>query len=347
MTKKFFVGFISVLVSVILVPNIMAAQSDVAPKPTLLQIKLWSLENRTFGRCLICLNAEIVDTITSRGECEAFVQEVLSGDSYTAWQEDKSSYNVQIVTFDELDKLHLPKHHSRREDILNLLTNLPDSVVIGMKAIKCDWQYKHKRFLSFGFGTDDTSLFADMVATYIVWPKHPYKPFPWWYIAMGVTIAAVGIIWLIARLFNRKNSALYKKLQEVNMANVDMNLDKFRTQIYTSEYYAKIQRILELYKKACYYEEHFDAIDMAQLQQDINQHLNNYLVRLKWLYPNLTAIDIDMCSLYILGLSRTDISIVMERDRSTIYRREKMLLRDVFPNAQTLNTALDELRNKK
>ena len=175
MTKKFFVGFISVLVSVILVSNIMAAQSDVAPKPTLLQIKLWSLENRAFGRCLICLNAEIVDTISSRGECEAFVQEVLSGDSYTAWQEDKSSYNVQIVTFDELDKLHLPKHHSRREDILNLLTNLPDSVVIGMKAIKCDWQYKHKRFSSFGFGTDDTSLFADMGAAYKdVWAKQ-YK----------------------------------------------------------------------------------------------------------------------------------------------------------------------------
>ena len=320
--------------------NSMSADNLQTP----LERDVTQLRHLQFGAHVVCWSSEITDTIDSRGEYETFLRKMLSDETCTALQPDHSSYDVQLLTFGEFNQL---KHNARQEMVFEDLNSLPDSAVFGMKVIKSIWQYKGKEYISWGVATDKESILFETVATYIVWPKCPYKPFPWWYVAMGVTIAAIGIIWLIVRFSNRKYSALYKKLQEVNMANVDMNLDKFRTQIYPREYYTKIQRIIELYKKACYYEEHFDAIDMAQLQQDINQHLNKYLVRLKWLYPNLTAIDIDMCSLYILGLSRTDISIVMEHDRSTIYRREKKLLRDVFPNAQTLNTALDELRNKK
>ena len=64
---------------------------------------------------------------------------------------------------------------------------------------------------------------------------------------------------------------------------------------------------------------------LMELRAAVNLHYDNFTIRLKDKFPELTNDDIDYCCLYLLGLKDADVSALMQKEYSTIrYRRSKI-----------------------
>lgn len=109
-------------------------------------------------------------------------------------------------------------------------------------------------------------------------------------------------------------------------------------------FYAKAKQIIAYYNDFGEYEEHFSLADQDQLLHDINHCTNGFITHLKKRFPALSEDDLRFCSLHLLGLSVQQIAILLEKDRSSVYKREKRILKDKL-SCQTSNKLEKVLKN--
>ena len=96
--------------------------------------------------------------------------------------------------------------------------------------------------------------------------------------------------------------------------------------------YVKAKRILAHYKSYADYEEHFTVEDQDQLLHYIDLYTDGFITRLKK-KASLSENDLRFCGLHLLGWSTQEIAVLLEKDRSGVYKRQKRLLHQYFPDA--------------
>lgn len=96
--------------------------------------------------------------------------------------------------------------------------------------------------------------------------------------------------------------------------------------------YVKAKRILAHYKSYADYEEHFTVEDQDQLLHCIDLYTDGFITRLKK-KVSLSENDLRFCGLHLLGWSTQEIAVLLEKDRSGVYKRQKRILHHCFPEA--------------
>lgn len=110
------------------------------------------------------------------------------------------------------------------------------------------------------------------------------------------------------------------------------NFDNLSACLQETEPYAKAKRILAHYKSYADYEEHFTVEDQDQLLHCIDLYTDGFIARLKK-KASLSEDDLRFCGLHLLGWSTQEIAVLLEKDRSGVYKRQKRILHHCFPEA--------------
>lgn len=110
------------------------------------------------------------------------------------------------------------------------------------------------------------------------------------------------------------------------------NFDNLSACLQETEPYAKAKRILAHYKSYADYEEHFTVEDQDQLLHCIDLYTDGFIARLKK-KASLSEGDLRFCGLHLLGWSTQEIAVLLEKDRSGVYKRQKRILHHCFPEA--------------
>lgn len=110
------------------------------------------------------------------------------------------------------------------------------------------------------------------------------------------------------------------------------DFDELVGRLRETELYAKVMRILSYYQSYDDYEEHFTVEDQSELLCLINRIADGFITHLKK-QVSLSEKDLRFCVLHLLGLSVQDIAILLEKDRSSVYKRQKRILDHYFPDA--------------
>ena len=110
------------------------------------------------------------------------------------------------------------------------------------------------------------------------------------------------------------------------------NFDNLSACLQETEPYAKAKRILAHYKSYADYEEHFTVEDQDQLLHYIDLYTDGFITRLKK-KASLSENDLRFCGLHLLGWSTQEIAVLLEKDRSGVYKRQKRILHHCFPEA--------------
>ena len=76
----------------------------------------------------------------------------------------------------------------------------------------------------------------------------------------------------------------------------------------------------EIYKQYA-----LDKQQLINLRETVDRHFNQYTIRLRKAYPELTNIDIDYCCLYLLNLTYADVSALMQRAYNTVVERDNKI----------------------
>lgn len=108
------------------------------------------------------------------------------------------------------------------------------------------------------------------------------------------------------------------------------NFDNLSACLQETEPYAKAKRILAHYKSYADYEEHFTVEDQDQLLHCIDLYTDGFITRLKK-KVSLSENDLRFCGLHLLGWSTQEIAVLLEKDRSGVYKRQKRILHHCFP----------------
>ena len=81
------------------------------------------------------------------------------------------------------------------------------------------------------------------------------------------------------------------------------------------------------------------------LKASINlMHYENFTIRLRNKYPELTDYDIDYCCLYLLGLKDADVAALMQKEYSNVCRRNRKI-RKIIKSNNGLTETLYNLTN--
>lgn len=111
-----------------------------------------------------------------------------------------------------------------------------------------------------------------------------------------------------------------------------IDFDDLVSHLRETELYAKVTRILSYHRSYNDYEEHFTVENQNELLNLINRFTDGFITRLEK-QVSLSKKDLRFCGLHLLGLSTQDIAILLEKDRSGVYKRRKRLLHQYFPDA--------------
>lgn len=110
------------------------------------------------------------------------------------------------------------------------------------------------------------------------------------------------------------------------------DFDNLSACLQETEPYLKAKRILAHYKSYADYEEHFTVEEQDQLLRLIDRHTDGFITRLKK-KASLSENDLRFCGLHLLGWSTQEIAVLLEKDRSGVYKRQKRILHHCFPEA--------------
>lgn len=110
------------------------------------------------------------------------------------------------------------------------------------------------------------------------------------------------------------------------------DFDNLSACLQETEPYLKAKRILAHYKSYADYEEHFTVEDQDQLLHCIDLYTDGFIARLKK-KASLSENDLRFCGLHLLGWSTQEIAVLLEKDRSGVYKRQKRILHHCFPEA--------------
>ena len=96
---------------------------------------------------------------------------------------------------------------------------------------------------------------------------------------------------------------------------------------------------------AIYKQYALDKQHLLDLRVAADRHFNQFTLRLKKVYPELTNIDIDYCCLYLLNLTHSDVSALMQRAYNTVVERDSKM-RKIFGSKEPLSIILKDIAQK-
>ena len=120
-----------------------------------------------------------------------------------------------------------------------------------------------------------------------------------------------------------------ESVQKVQEEQTVWDYDSFKQNLRKTSSLAMINNILDYYKRYAGYQQHWGSLNTLQFFREIDALLPEYLPALKQKFPDLDASDVFLLLLSMLEFSNPQISILLERDRSTVYRQRKHLFEQV------------------
>lgn len=106
------------------------------------------------------------------------------------------------------------------------------------------------------------------------------------------------------------------------------DFDSLLIHIRQTELYVKAKQIIAYHKDFEGYEEHFTLTDQNRLLHDIDSCTDGFITYLKTRCLALNEDDLRFCALHLLDFSVQQIAVLLEKDRSSVYKREKRILKD-------------------
>lgn len=165
-------------------------------------------------------------------------------------------------------------------------------------------------------------------------------------IILSISVLLVVIVFFITRKWGKKHIARHKEALE-------------RTEDFLSEIKMKIgvkqftgepicQHILNIvnehqFKSKIDYKSYKEFAlgneQIMELRAAVNLHYDNFTIRLKDKFPELTNDDIDYCCLYLLSLKDSDVSALMQKEYSNVCRRNRKI-RTILKSKNSITEAL-------
>ena len=149
---------------------------------------------------------------------------------------------------------------------------------------------------------------------------------------LPIALLLIVIVFLITRKWGKKHIAQHKEALE----RIEDSLSEIKMKIEVKQFIDEpiCQTILDIVKEQ-QFKSKIDYINykdfalgnnqIMELRAAVNLHYDNFTIRLKDKYTELTNDDIDYCCLYLLGLKDAEVSALMQKEYSTIrYRRSKI-----------------------
>lgn len=165
-------------------------------------------------------------------------------------------------------------------------------------------------------------------------------------IIIPISVLFVAIVFLVTRKWSKKHVARHKAALE----KAEDSLSEIKMKIEVKQFVDEpiCQTILDIVKEQ-QFKSKIDYInykafalhyeDLMELRMAVNLHYDDFTIRLKDKYTELTNDDIDYCCLYLLGLKDADVSALMQKEYSTIrYRRSK--IKTILKTDRNLTEAL-------
>lgn len=144
---------------------------------------------------------------------------------------------------------------------------------------------------------------------------------------------------------NRQHIPAQQQTSQPSIANVSFNLNEIGFLIRDTNCYQKIKRMITYHKSFDGYEEHFNSNDWEQLITEVDRHSNGFSHYLKSRYPLLNNDDLQFCCLHLIGLSTQEIAIIVERDRTSVYKRQKRIIKNKLSYTANDNNLENVLKN--
>ena len=118
--------------------------------------------------------------------------------------------------------------------------------------------------------------------------------------------------------------------EEAEEIHPPFHFDTLQEQMLQTKVYQKLLDILSYYKEFSDYKKHFEEEDQQEWVETINQLTGGFITYLSQKFPELNEEEIYFCSLHLFDFNPTEISVIMEKDRSGIYKKRKSLLKRKF-----------------
>lgn len=140
---------------------------------------------------------------------------------------------------------------------------------------------------------------------------------------------------------DRVNSALRKTEKAINDLKMKMEIKQFADMPICKHLLSVVKE--QQFKSKNNYNFYKDYAlgkeQILELREAANLHYDNFTIRLKEKFPELTSDDIDYCCLYLLGLKDADVSALMQKDYSTVcYRSRK--IKSILKSEKTITETL-------
>lgn len=166
-----------------------------------------------------------------------------------------------------------------------------------------------------------------------------------------IAFLLIVTVFMVMRKLGKKRTDMHKEI----LAKTESSLDEIKMKIEVTKFIDEpiCKKILNITKNQ-QFKSKIDYINyknfalgneqLMELRTKVNLHYDNFTIRLKDKFPELTNDDINYCCLYLLGLKDTDVSALMQKEYSTIrYRRSK--IKKILKTDKSLTIALYNLNN--
>ena len=168
-------------------------------------------------------------------------------------------------------------------------------------------------------------------------------------IIIPITSLIVIIVFMITRKWGKRNIEFHKqalKKKEESISDIKMKIkikqfikepicDNILKIVKEQNFKSKIEYIN--YKEYALGKE-----QILELRETANLHYDNFTLRLKEQFSDLTDDDINYCCLYLLGLKDADIAALMQKEYSNICRRNRKI-RSILGSNKNLTETLYNL----
>ncbi len=147
-----------------------------------------------------------------------------------------------------------------------------------------------------------------------------------------IALLLVVTVFIVMRKLGKKHIAQHKEALERTENSLSEIKMKVEVKQFTDEQIC--QTILDRVKEQ-QFKSKIDYINykdyalgneqLIELRAAANLHYDNFTIRLKDKFPELTNDDIDYCCLYLLGLKDADVSALMQKEYSNVCRRNRKI----------------------
>ena len=168
-------------------------------------------------------------------------------------------------------------------------------------------------------------------------------------IVLPISFLLIATLFLITRKWGKKRIAQHKE----DLERTEDSLSEIKMKIEVKKFIDEpiCQTILDIVKEQ-QFKSKIDYVNykdfaigneqIMELRAAVNLHYENFTIRLKDKFPELSNDDIDYCCLYLLGLKDADVSALMQKEYSNVCRRNRKI-RTILQTKHSITESLYNL----